>query len=121
MEFRSADVGGDPTMSRGQATLRRFMRGNISDRMLTPASGGKIEPRLGSVSALGVSPVRSIRFSELTAAETISLPLHFSDNGEGRRTPDWESRGKNHTRKASPNLSKGWESTVVSLVPVFYY
>ncbi len=79
-------------MSRGQATLRRLMSGNISDRTLTPASGGRIDPRLGSVLAPGVSPVRSIRFSELTAAETTSLPLHFSDNGEGSRTPeDWRS------------------------------
>jgi hypothetical protein len=94
MEFRSVDVEGDSTVSRGQATLRRLMRGNhISDRTLTPATGDEIDPRLGSVFAPGVSSVRSIRFSELTAAETTSLPFHFSDNGESRRTPeDWGPR-----------------------------
>jgi hypothetical protein len=93
MDFRSAALEGESTASRGQATLRRLLReNNVSDRMLTPATDGKIDSRSGSVFA-PVSPVRNIRFSELTAAETSSLPLHFSDNDEGRRTPDdWGRR-----------------------------
>jgi hypothetical protein len=94
MEIRSAALGSDSPASRGQATLRRLFRSdNISDRTLAPATGERVDSGFGSVFAPGVSPVRSIRFSELTAAETSSLPSHCSDNGEGRRAPeDWGQR-----------------------------
>ena len=94
MELRPGDMESDSTMSRGQETVRRLLRGNrSSDRTLTPATGDNIGPRLGSVFAAGVSPVRNIRFPELTAAETASVPLHFSNNGAGRSSPvDWDLR-----------------------------
>ena len=87
MEIRSAALENDSTASRGQATLRRFLREQASDRTLTPGSGDRIDS-VGSVFAPGVSPVRNIRFSELTSTESTILPLHFSDEGEGRRTPE---------------------------------
>ena len=88
MEIRSAALENDSTASRGQATLRRFLREHASDRTLTPGSGDRIDSVVGSVFAPGISPVRNIRFSDLTSAESTILPLHFSDEGEGRRTPE---------------------------------
>ncbi len=88
MEIRSAAFEGDSTGSRGQATLRRILREHTPDRTITPVTGDRVEPSLGSVFAPGVSPVRSIRFSDLSTADPITLPLHFTADGEGRRTPD---------------------------------
>ncbi len=87
MEFRSAALENDSTASRGQATFRRILREHASDRTLTPGLGDRIDS-VGSVFAPGVSPVRNIRFPGLTSTESNILPLHFSDEGEGRRTPE---------------------------------
>jgi hypothetical protein len=92
MEIRSAALESDSTASRGQSAMQRFLREHTHDRTLTPVTGDGID-LAGSVFAPGVSPVRNIRFSELTSAESTILPLHLSDEGEGRRTlEDWGLR-----------------------------
>jgi hypothetical protein len=94
MEIRSAALENDSMASRGHATLRRFLREHTPDRTLTPGTGDRID-LMGSVLAPGVSPVRNIRFSELTSADSNILPLHVSDEDEDRRTlEDYGLRGQ---------------------------
>ncbi len=88
MDIRSAAFECDSTASRGQAALRRLLREHTFDRTITPVIGAGIEPSLGSVFARGVSPVRNIRFSDLKTSDPIVLPLHVTDDDEGRMTPD---------------------------------
>jgi hypothetical protein len=51
--------------------LRRYLRADLdTDRMLTPVTGGKIDPQIGSVFQRPISPVQDFRFHGLTVDES---------------------------------------------------
>lgn len=63
METYRGPSGGDPRMSssNAQAGSSRLWRGGFVEQSLTPVTGRKIEPKMGSVFHRGVSPVQNFR------------------------------------------------------------
>ncbi len=71
--------------------LRRYLQAELdTDRMLTPVTGGKIDPQMGSVFQRPISPVQDFRFQGSTVDE--SGPPLETPNCKTITTNDGERR-----------------------------